>query len=170
MIEIRDLTMDDLDAIVRWRNNPTVNRHLSNRLKTREEAEKWLSSLSGNPKVWLKAILENTRIIGYAAVESIDELNRKCELVLIIGESDCWGRGIGTFVLKKMLAYAFDTLDMHRVWATASSGNERSEHLLKRNGFVHEGTMRETIIIGNKFTDLLLYSILESEYKDLKRQ
>ncbi|MCP4570470.1 MAG: GNAT family N-acetyltransferase [FCB group bacterium] len=164
-MKFRDLTMEDLDSLVRWRNDPVVTRHLSNRMQLREEAEAWFHKLKANPKIWLKVIIEDGQTIGYAGVESIDEKNRKCELVLVIGESDYWGKGIGKSVLMTMLEYAFDTLHMHRVWAVTARGNDRSERLLKKAGFMQEGIMRETIIIGERFTDLLCYSILEHEYK-----
>jgi len=109
-------------------------------------------------------------LIGYAVVESIDERNRKCELALIIGESNHCGKGIGTKVLKEMLDYAFETLHIHRVWAVIARGNDRSERLVKKAGFMKEGVMRETIIIGDRFTDLLCYSILEDEYQAEKNQ
>ena len=164
MITLRDLTIDDLDALVRWRNDPIVNKCLSDRLKTKTEAETWYNSLKSNPQVWQKAITYDNRLIGHAVIESIDETNRKCELVMIIGESDYWGKGIGSFVLQKMLEHAFNTLQMHRVWAVTSRNNERSEKLLKKSGFTYEGIMREAIIIDGKFSDLLMYSILENEY------
>jgi len=170
MTKFRDLTVEDLDALVRWRNDPIVNRYLANRLKSREEAEAWFKKLKTNPKIWLKAIIDEGQTVGYAAVESIDEKNRKCELALVIGEIDRWGKGIGKFLLNTMLEYAFDTLQMHRVWAAVARGNERSERLLKKAGFVQEGVMRETIIIGDEYTDLLFYSILEDEVRTGKNQ
>jgi RimJ/RimL family protein N-acetyltransferase len=161
---LRDLSENDLDTIVRWRNDPVVSKCLSDRLKTKNETETWYNRLKGNPRVWLKAITYDNRLIGYAVIESIDETNRKCELVIIIGESDYWGKGIGLFVLQKMLEHAFVALQMHRVWAVTSRYNERSEKLLKKAGFTHEGILREPIIIDGKFMDLLMYSILENEY------
>jgi len=165
MITLRDLSTEDLKLLVRWRNDPEVNRYLADRLKTAEEAEAWYNKLRANPKVWLKTVVQDNAAVGYATVESIDEKNRKCELALVIGEKDSWGGGIGTFVLKEMLKYAFETLRMHRVWAAVADGNDRSERLVKTAGFIKEGVMRETLIMNGKFTDLLFYSILEHEYK-----
>ncbi len=165
MPQLRDLTNDDLDALVRWRNDPEINRYLADRLKTKEEAEPWFNRLRGNPKVWLKAIIENGTLIGYAAVEAIDEKNRRCEMAMAIGEKDYWGKGIATEVLKIMLEYAFVTLGMHRVWAAVARGNMRSERLIERAGFIREGVMRETLVMNGQFTDLLCYSMLEDEYR-----
>jgi RimJ/RimL family protein N-acetyltransferase len=165
VVAVRDLTKGDLGLLIEWRNDPQVNRYLSDRLKTQSEIEVWFDRLRSDPRVWLKAILEDDRVIGYAAVESIDEKNRKCELGLIVGETDSWGRGIATQVLQLMLKYAFETLNMHRVWAAVIEGNIRSARLLKRAGFFHEGTMRESIITAGILSNLEFYSLLEDEYK-----
>jgi RimJ/RimL family protein N-acetyltransferase len=165
MTELRDLEVRDLNALVRWRNDSTVNRCLADRLRSKEEAEAWFKRVKAEPKIWLKAIIDDGQTIGYAAVESIDEKNRKCELAIVVGEPGRWGKGIGAFVMKTMLEYAFDVLRMHRVWAVTARGNDRSVRLIKGAGFQFEGVMRETIIIGGKFTDLLRYSILEDEYR-----
>lgn len=165
MINVRDLTKDDLDILIKWRNDFQVNRYLSDRLKKLDETEVWFDRVRSDPKVWLKAIIEDDRLIGYAGVESIDERNRKCELALIVGEIEFWGRGVATEVLQLMLKYAFETLRMHRVWAAAIEGNVRSTRLVKRAGFAYEGTMREAIITVEGFSNLEFYSLLEDEYR-----
>ncbi|MEW6015960.1 MAG: GNAT family protein [Candidatus Zixiibacteriota bacterium] len=167
MITLRDLTAVDFDTIVSWRNDPQVNRYLAERLKSRTEIEAWFARLKTNPHTWLKAVLRDRRLIGYCTIESIDEKNRKCELALVIGEVNCWGLGIGRVVLKKMLKYAFNDLHMHRVWAVVAKGNDRSERLMRGVGFSREGVMREALIIAGEFTDLLCYSLLEKEYREV---
>ena len=165
MINLRDLSINDLDSVMRWRNDPAVNRYLADRLKTRKELDAWYERLRIDPKIWLKAVLAGERLIGCASVESIDEKNRKCELGLIIGEADCWGAGVGRMVFREMLRYAFEDLGMHRVWAAVARGNRRSIRLVNRAGFVQEGVMREAIIMAGEHTDLLCYSMLENEYR-----
>jgi RimJ/RimL family protein N-acetyltransferase len=63
-----------------------------------------------------------------------------------------------------MLQYAFGELRMHRVWAVATARNLRSERLLRRAGFAHEGRMREAILVAGRYVDLNCFSILEGEY------
>lgn len=170
MTELRDLEARDLSALVRWRNDPAVNRSLADRLRSKDEAEAWFNRLKAQPKIWLKAIIDDGQTIGYAVVESIDEKNRKCELAMVIGEPERWGKGIGAIVMKTMLQYAFDILHMHRVWAVVARGNDRSERLIKRAGFQYEGVMREAIVIRGRFTDLICYSLLENEYRNVNKQ
>lgn len=165
MITLRDLAITDLDTLVSWRNDPDVSRYLADRLKSPDEAEKWYNRLTANPGVWLKAILRDELLVGYCTVEAIDKKNRKCELALVVGEKTAWGSGIGRTVLEDMLRYAFDELNMHRVWAAVARGNERSKRLLRRAGFIQEGIMREPLIIAGEYIDLLCYSLLEDEYE-----
>lgn len=164
MVTLRELTESDLDSLVTWRNDIEVSRFLSDRLRSIEDATSWYRRISKTSGVWLKAILYDGRLVGYAAVESIDLQNRKCELAIVIGDPEVWGHGLGRTALEAMLQYAFESLGMHRVWAVFGRGNTRSEGLLKSAGFNQEGTLREAILIGGRFTDLLSFSILEDEY------
>src|SRR5512144_2263014 len=108
MLSLRDMTVDDLDLVAKWRSDPMVNHYLSDRLKTRADIDPWFARVKSNPKVWLKIILYFDRPVGYSAVESTDETSRKCEIAMFIGEPDVWGKGIGRDVSKRMLSYAFD--------------------------------------------------------------
>ncbi len=166
MLTLRDMITDDLDPVATWRSDPTVNCYLSDRLKTRPEVESWFERVKAKPKVWVKVIMYLDSPVGYAAVESIDEQSRKCEIAMVIGEVSVWGKGIGTSVSRTMLDYAFRELHLHRVVAVVIRGNERSERMIKWLGFVYEGSMREAMLISGKFHDLLWYGMLESEYLD----
>lgn len=164
MAQLRDLTEDDLTALVRWRCDPKVNRYLAPRMMELEQAEKWRKSLKANPLNWIKAICADSKLIGYGIVESVDKTHRRCELAMVIGEPEYWGRGIAGEVIRDMLKYAFEELKLHRVWAVATRGNERSIRLIESAGFTREGTMREALMIAGEFTDLLCYSLLDREY------
>jgi RimJ/RimL family protein N-acetyltransferase len=165
MVTLRDLTNMDLETVVRWRNDPEVNRYLADRIKTREETQVWFRRIKDDPRNMLKAILYDECMVGYVIVENVGEQNRKCEVGIIIGETSFWGRGIGRIAIKRVLSYCFRDLRLHRVLAVIASGNERSELLFKRLDFKHEGTLREATKVAGQFTDLLCYSILENEYE-----
>ncbi len=165
MTTLRDLTEGDLELIVAWRNSPIVNEFLSDRLKTIPDAKAWFHKVRQNPNAWLKLIMVDQAAVGYAAVESIDEKNSKCELAVVVGAPTLWGAGVGKFVLEEMLKHAFEVLKMHRVFAAVCRGNIRSEKLVTSMNFRVEGTMREALWINGKWVDLLCYSLLENEYR-----
>lgn len=164
LTKLRPIIKDDLATIVAWRNDPIVNRWLSDRIKTMPEAVKWYESIKKNPKNRVDGIYEDNRLIGYSAVESVDMVNRRCEIALIIGDPACWGRRIARAVMTELLRYCLAELKLHRVFATVVRGNERSERLLRSLGFTHEGTNRESLVIHGRLTDLMCFSMLEHEY------
>ena len=60
-----------------------------------------------------------------------------------IGEPDYWGGGYGTDALLLLIEYAFDTLDMRKVWLNTMSLNERVIRQMEKVGFGLEGRQRE---------------------------
>jgi RimJ/RimL family protein N-acetyltransferase len=164
-ITLRELTAKDLDVLLRWRNNPDINKYLANRVKTKPEAETWFNHITGSPLNLLKVIIYNGQLIGYCMVESVDAQNRRCEVGIIIGDLQFLGKGIGKIIVTELLKYCFEKLKLHRVLAVIAKGNERSVRLFKSMGFSYEGALREANQINGQFVDLLCYSILEQEYK-----
>src|SRR5262249_1237156 len=76
MTTLRDLTENDLDDLLRRRNDPEVNRYLTTRVKTKADAEAWFTRIKSDPRNFLKGILQDGRLVGYCIVEDVDEQNR----------------------------------------------------------------------------------------------
>ncbi len=164
-IKLCNLQASDLEALCRWRNHPQVSRFLANRVKTHDQAMAWFRRITGDSKNLLKGIMVDAQLIGYVIVEDVDVLNGKCEVAIVIGDPNWWGKGIGKTVVAELLQYCFDKLGLHRVLAVIARGNVRSEALFKHLGFTHEGTLREATLIDGEHVDLLCYSLLKREYE-----
>jgi len=167
MTTLKDMTEKDLENVTKWRNDPDINRYLTLRVRTKDEADFWFKRSKSNRKNWIKIILYDNKPVGYALVEDVDMIRRKCEFVIIIGAKDLWGKGVGITVIKEMLKYCFEDLKLHRALAVIDGGNKRSIKLFEKSGFIHEGTLRDAMYIDGQFSDLLCYSMLENEYKAL---
>jgi RimJ/RimL family protein N-acetyltransferase len=63
------------------------------------------------------------------------------------------------------VAYGFDTLNLHRIFASHFEGNTASAGVLKKIGMRHEGCQRDHILKWGKFLDSELYAILRSEWR-----
>jgi len=75
-----------------------------------------------------------------------------------------WGRGYATEAARAMLAFGFDTLGLHRVWAECVAGNLASRRVLEKLGMTLEGRLRENKHIDGRWHDTLIYAILEHEH------
>jgi RimJ/RimL family protein N-acetyltransferase len=166
LTELKPITKSDLKVLVAWRNDPHINRWLSNHNKTIEEAEKRYASITSNPANRYDGIYVDDKLIGYCVVKSVDIRQRQGKIGIIIGESDYWGRGIAPTVIRQQLRYCFEDLKLHRVGATVVRGNERSSRLFESLGFTLEGTLRHAMMSNGELVDLLVYSMLEGEYQE----
>jgi RimJ/RimL family protein N-acetyltransferase len=70
-----------------------------------------------------------------------------------------------------LLQYAFETLDCIRVQLKTDSLNVRSQRAIERLGAKREGVLRNHMIKPDgKFRDSVYYSILDSEWPEVKQR
>jgi ribosomal-protein-alanine N-acetyltransferase len=74
--------------------------------------------------------------------------------------ADRWGQGVMGQILPAMLDFGFGPLDLHRVEALVTPGNERSCAVLARHGFEREGLLRGYGFWRERFWDQILFSRL----------
>lgn len=99
-------------------------------------------------------------------IEAID-FNQKVNSVTIgyyLAESH-WGKGIATEAVKILVDFLFTDVNINRIQAEVMPLNENSKKVLLKNGFIKEGTLRQsTIWAGKGVIDLEIYSILKQDY------
>lgn len=76
-----------------------------------------------------------------------------------------WRQGIMTEAIGALLHFGFEVRNLHRVEARVRLGNEASMRLLQRLGFQEEGRLRECLYLNNRFFDVKIFSLLQSEYR-----
>jgi RimJ/RimL family protein N-acetyltransferase len=159
---LRKLERSDLTTIFRWRNDPHVTQHLARREMSLVEIESWFEKLEGGHDRAF-AIIAGGTSVGYAVLDHVDRVNRKCEAGIIIGERRHWSKGIGKEVARRLAVEAFNELGMHRVLAVASARNPAAIACFKAAGFKEEGRLREANFRDGAYVDLILLSLLEDE-------
>ncbi|MFY7067661.1 GNAT family N-acetyltransferase [Nocardiopsis changdeensis] len=82
-----------------------------------------------------------------------------------IFDADVWGHGYATETAHAVLRWAFDTLDLNRVQAEADTRNAASARVLKKLGFVHEGTLREDCVVNGDVSDSWVFGLLRREWR-----
>jgi ribosomal-protein-serine acetyltransferase len=79
------------------------------------------------------------------------------------------GNGIIVRSCKALIRYGFHELGLHRIEIKAAVSNIRSQAIPQKLNFVKEGILREAELVNDTFLDLILYSMLEREWKEKKR-
>ena len=124
--------------------------------------EKWLYP-EPMPDSIIFGIEAGNEIIGEVALKNIRWYNRKAELSLFL-KPEFQGKKIGTEVLKRMMKYAFNTLNFYRLEAEVIDYNEVSRKLVEKLNFTLEGRLRQARYFDGKYYDILRYGILKHEF------
>lgn len=74
-----------------------------------------------------------------------------------------WGQGYATEAAARVVAYAFEELDLRRVTAQALRHNRASTRVMEKAGMMHEGTLRQHICHWGVFKDVDVYGVLRTD-------
>jgi len=80
-------------------------------------------------------------------------------------DEDYNGRGYMTEAVSLLLAYAFETLGLHRIQAAVMPRNVGSRKCLEKNGFFHEGLALFYLQINGVWEDHDIYSLTIEHFK-----
>lgn len=102
--------------------------------------------------------------IGTCTLFRFDDRNRRAEVGYILNRN-YWRRGLMTEVMAAMIAFSFDSLELHRLEADTDPNNAASNALLEKFGFRREGLFRERWWVHGKWLDSDMWGLLKSEYR-----
>ena len=94
----------------------------------------------------------------------VEDRHADAELGYWIG-SAYEGRGLVTLACRALIDHAFGELGLHRVTICAATGNVRSRAIPERLGFTEEGRLREADRTASGYPDLVVYGLLEQEWR-----
>ncbi len=105
------------------------------------------------------------QVRGRVSLMLINETIREWEIGWAIHPAE-WGKGFATEAAHRMLEFAFSDLQAHRVVAFSHAENTASIQVMKKLNMRQEGLLRETRLWKNGWSDEVVYSILDREWKD----
>jgi RimJ/RimL family protein N-acetyltransferase len=93
----------------------------------------------------------------------VDQIRQCAEVGLLIGEEENRSKGYGEEVLKLLLDYGFQYLNLNNVMLRVFSFNERAIQCYKKVGFKEMGRRRQSYYLKGKFHDEVYMDILKCE-------
>ena len=76
-----------------------------------------------------------------------------------------WGRGFMTEALTSMIDFGFAEMELNRVEADVTVGNDRSAAVLQKLGFVEEGLLRQRGYWRGAYVNLRFFGLLRADWK-----
>ena len=103
---------------------------------------------------------------GYFMIRGLDTESKEMEWThVIIGRK---GLGYGHEAMKLLKAWTFGVKKFHRAWLDCKDYNKIAIHLYESEGMIKEGLIRETLLTDGVYENLIIFGMLEREYKARK--
>lgn len=78
--------------------------------------------------------------------------------------ADRWGKGYATDAARRMIAFGFEDLGLHRISAAIGPDNAASIAVVSKLGMQYEGRIRDHVFTNGAWRDSLLYAVLEQDW------
>jgi len=164
------ISIEDAEQYVEWINDLEVTKNLlmSSQQITLEKEREILSDMSKNRSQVFGIIDKATdKLIGNCSLFRINNLNRKAEFGIFIGDRKYWNKGFGTEATKLILDYGFNILNLNNIMLEVFSFNKRAIKSYEKVGFKMIGKRREAIIFGENKYDEIYMDILAKGFESV---
>lgn len=104
-------------------------------------------------------------LVGVAGFNHFDWKNKIGQIGYWLAE-EYQGQGIMTRVVKALINYAFNELDLNRIEIRVSDQNIKSRSIPERLYFKNEGCLRQAEWLYDHYVDLVVYAILREDWDE----
>ena len=164
---LREIIAEDIHKVFEGLSHPDVIKHSGvsfTTLDATQEQMDWYANMIKNDtgRCWAICSKNNSIFYGVITLPFWEKQHRKAELGYWL-LPPFWKQGIATEAAEKVIEYAFNEMNIHRLKAESEDDNFGSIATLKKLGFLYEGTQRECEIKDGKFINLEIYALLNKQ-------
>jgi len=166
---LRRITANDANEVYDYFSKDEVTQYYDlDSFREIEQAidliERWDERFENNQGIrWGIAKKEDNKLIGSCGYHHWAKEHFKAEIGYELSPQ-YWRQGVMTEVLKVVLSYGFQQMNLHRIEAFYDPDNIASKRSLLKAGFRYEGTLRKCFFEKGKFVDAEICSQLSSDF------
>ncbi|MDQ7024323.1 MAG: GNAT family protein [Anaerolineae bacterium] len=166
---LREITPEDVTALLMHFGNPEVVKFIAMQpIKTIAQANEWLKWMGGffAAKDGLRwgITLQDGTFVGSTGLHLWNREAHYAQIGCDIAHK-FWGNGYGQEAMREIIDFGWNQMKLNRIEAEIVMGNQASIHVMKKLGFQQEGVLRQRLLKGGKFYDVLIFSVLRQEYR-----
>ena len=167
---LRPFSLNDAQDVKRLAGDPAVADTTLNIPYPYEDdmAETWIETHQavfdeGKGVTFAIALRETAELVGAISLRTMTRFNR-AEMGYWVGKP-YWGNGYCTEAVKQIIAFGFDELNLHKVYAHYLTRNPASGRVMEKAGMSFEGHLRQHAFKDGVYEDLKLYAILRDGFE-----
>ncbi len=103
--------------------------------------------------------------VGRLVIKGVDPVHRHASLGVVLAVA-ARGQGLGSEAVGLGCRFAFESLNLHRLWLDVQADNERAVAVYERCGFVVESRRPFERFHAGQHRDVLVMAMLEQEWRE----
>lgn len=168
-IRLRAVEKSDLDNAMFWVNEEEVTRWLPHlQLPTSRRAERaYLEQVVDGQHPRDRYFAVETiagDYLGAAGLHSIDWVNRRAELGIILGRVDRLNQGYGRDTVRTLLGVAFRGLNLEKVYLRTTGSNARAIACYRKCGFREIGRLQRHLWLHGRWEDEVFMEVFRNQW------
>lgn len=173
-IYFRPLEVDDVnDEYLQWLNNEEIAATIPSMCypATMQSTRDYVAKAITDPGTVFFAIVEKStgKHIGNIKLFNISSVHRTAEYGRLLGDPGVRGKGYGTEAVRLVLRYAFDVLNLRKVFASCLAHNAAAIRSNEKCGLSREGVLKEYRYHGGKYHDVLFMGVTRDEHAQARK-
>lgn len=161
-IRLRHLKKDDVEKMLEWMHDSSINKwfRFDFSSMTVEKVENFIENSFDNKNQHFAIIDKNDEYLGTISLKNISYVNKNAEYAIVLRKV-AQGRGVSSLATRQILEYAFEKLNLHKVYLNVLANNTIANKFYAKCGFVKEGTFRDCLFLNDKYEDLNWYCVVK---------
>lgn len=168
---LRSLEQRDASEYHKWINDPETNywRGLYHPM-SENDAAIWVEreSHADSGRLTLGVQTLDGKFVGVIGLRGICGRSRRAEIWIYLGDKRIWKKGIGTDAISTLCDYAFEEMNLHRVWLECDQNNIAAIRCYEKCGFRIEGTLRDGYFRHGRFRDTTIMGRLRTDKEPVR--
>ncbi len=170
-LRLRPFSRRDVDSVYSYRSRPDVAQFLFDPPMTHDQCAEAVRlrtgqiafSAEGDKVILAVERQEDSRLIGEVSLIWRSVPDQQGEVGYIF-HPDAHGRGYATEATRPLLAFGFEVMGLHRIYARCDARNGASAAVMGKLGMRQEAHFREHVQSKGRWEEEVICAVLESEW------
>lgn len=163
---LRKLKESDAEWMLEWMHNEENTRYFKRDFSNMqvEDCREYIRSTWEDKDDFHFAVCdESEEYLGTISLKQVDLENGTAEYAISL-RNVAMGKGVASKATNEILKFAFEKLNLNRVYLNVLADNVRARRFYEKYGFIYEGAWKEHYVLRGKKRDLLWFRILKEEW------
>lgn len=163
-IRLRTFEKEDIPFLHKLFNDQSIMSYwFEEAYYTKSTLEESFDKNKENPHIRSFIIDHAGEDIGFVQLLFIHPISRNAEFAIMIDPKH-QGKGYSHQATEQAIAYAFQTLNLHKLYLWADETNEKAIHIYKKHGFTVDAVLHEHFYVNGSYRNAVIMNYFQRDY------